>query len=43
METHLMLGRMDVHIHLMRIDLQIQHKRRLLIGPSLSSQAWRIA
>jgi hypothetical protein len=26
METHLMLGRMDVHIHLMRVDLQIKHK-----------------
>ena len=35
METHLMLGRMDVHIHLMGIDLQIQHKRRLLIGAQL--------
>ena len=33
METHLMLGRVDVYIHLMGIDLQIQHKRRLLIGP----------
>lgn len=35
METHLMLGRVDVYIHLMGIDLQIQHKRRLLIGPQL--------
>ncbi len=35
MESHLVLGRMDVHIYLMGIDLQIQHKRRLLIGSQL--------
>ena len=32
MKTHFMFGRMDVHIHLMRIYLQIQHKGRLLVG-----------
>ena len=30
-----MLGRMDVHIHLMRVDVQIKHESRLLIGPEL--------
>ena len=33
MKTHFMFGRVDVHIHLMRIYLQVQHKSRLLIGP----------
>ena len=32
MKTHLMLGRVHVHIHLMRIYLQVQHKSGLLIG-----------
>ena len=32
MKTHFMFGRMDVHIYLMRIYLQIQHKGRLLVG-----------
>ncbi|MNT10336.1 hypothetical protein D3C72_1451610 [compost metagenome] len=30
-EAHFMLSRMDVNVHLMWIDFQIQHKRRLLI------------
>ena len=34
-EPHFMLGRMDVHIHLMRVDVQIKHESRLLIGPEL--------
>ncbi len=28
-----MFGGVYVDVHLMRVDLQIQHKRRLLIGP----------
>ena len=35
MEAHLMLGGVDVNIDLMRVDLQIKHKSRLLIGPKL--------
>ena len=43
METYFMLGRMDVDIHLMRVDLQIKHKGRLLIGPELvfAGGEWR--
>src|SRR5699024_12082306 len=33
METHFVFGGVYVDVHLMRVDLQIQHKRRLLIGP----------
>ncbi|GDE67032.1 hypothetical protein HmCmsJML291_01123 [Escherichia coli] len=33
METHFVFGRVHVDVHLMRVDLQIQHKCRLLIGP----------
>ncbi|MNC01828.1 hypothetical protein D3C75_491830 [compost metagenome] len=32
MKTHFMFGRMHIHIHLMRVDFQVQHKRRLLVG-----------
>ena len=34
-KAHFMLGRMDVDIHLVRIDLKIEHKSGLLIGPEL--------
>ena len=34
-ETNFMLRRVDVDIHLVRIDLQIKHKCRLLVGPQL--------
>ncbi|KNB30708.1 hypothetical protein ACH55_09080 [Salmonella enterica subsp. enterica serovar Typhimurium] len=31
MKTHFVLGGMNIDIHLMRVNLQIQHKRRLLV------------
>lgn len=42
-EPYFMLGRMDVHIHLMRVDVQIKHESRLLIGPELvfAGGEWR--
>jgi len=34
-KAHFMLGRVNVNIHLVRVDLQIEHKSGLLIGPKL--------
>ena len=34
-KTHFMLRRMDVDIHLVRVNLKVQDKSRLLIGPEL--------